>query len=189
MSLPDSSYPEDELDRLVQGALKARVSGQEPPGRVWKRIERELGAGKSSSRHSRRPWSPLALQTVLTLLLMMIGGIGLQTLLNADRFTTAPKDVVPSVTVVVAIESQNLASAIVISDEADQRLLRSLSKYSLVQPPSVEEANRPPIPVPRDVPPSAFSPAGRARQAELKSLTFMAEERGLPRGGVYRWYR
>ncbi len=189
MSLPDSSYPEDELDRLVQGALKARVGGQEPPGRVWKRIERELGAGTASPRRSRRPWSSLALQTVLTLLLMMIGGVGLQTLLNADRLTTLSEDLVPSVTVVVAVESRSPSSAIVISDEADQRLLRTLSKYRLGQPDTLEEAGQPPVSVPRDVPPSVFSPAGRARQAELESLTFMAEERGLPRGGPYPWSR
>jgi hypothetical protein len=189
MSLPDSSYPEDELDRLVQGALKARVGGQEPPGRVWKRIERELGAGKASSRRSRRPWSPLALQTVLTLLLMMIGGVGLQTLLNADRFTTLSEDLVPSVTVMVAVESRSPSSAIVNLEEADQRLLRSLSKYSLAQSATLEPASPPPISVPRDVPPNVFSPAGRARQVELTSLTVTAEERGFPRGGPYRWYR
>jgi hypothetical protein len=72
----------DELDCLVRRALKAMVSGQEPPERVWKRIGLVLERDKSPPRQSRMPWLSLAVQPALTLLLVMLGGIGLGRLLN-----------------------------------------------------------------------------------------------------------
>jgi hypothetical protein len=47
MKSGNTSHEEDGLASLIQGMLKARVSGQEPPPYVWKQIKEELEAETS----------------------------------------------------------------------------------------------------------------------------------------------
>jgi len=77
----NSSNPhsKDELDSLVREALRAWVGSQEPPERVWTRIKLELAPGRLRPRRFRAGWLSLAAQSVLTLLLVMLGVAGLQT--------------------------------------------------------------------------------------------------------------
>ena len=100
MSSPNP-YPEDELDHLVRGALKARAGGKEPPDRVWKQIKLELQADRTPPpRRPRVAWSPLVLQVALTLLLVMIGGIGLQIALSPGGVRNSSREASPSASVV-----------------------------------------------------------------------------------------
>ena len=78
MNLPNP-HSKDELDGLVREALKAWVGSQEPPERVWTRIKLELAPDRLPSRRFRARWLSLAAQSVLTLLLVMLGVAGLQT--------------------------------------------------------------------------------------------------------------
>ncbi len=72
-------HSKDELDSLVREALWARVGSQEPPERVWTRIRQDLASGQVPPRRFRARWLSLAAQSVLTLLLIMLGAAGLQT--------------------------------------------------------------------------------------------------------------
>ncbi len=78
MNSPDF-HSKDELDGLVRDALRARVGSQEPPERVWTRIREDLAPGQVPPRRLRARWLSLAAQSVLTLLLAMLGVAGLQT--------------------------------------------------------------------------------------------------------------
>jgi hypothetical protein len=190
MSSPNSRFPKDELDGLIQEALEARVGDQEPPERVWKRIQGELEPAVPQQRRFRASWHPLVLQAVLTLLLMLIGGAGLQTLLNtASLVDEAADELRPSVTLAYEDERASHTNSLPISEEADVRLLRSLSRPGPEQQPEVETASAPPVVVPPDLPPRALVREVRARQVDLSRLGPPPEEQNRLQGGPYEWFR
>lgn len=75
----------DELDRLVQRALKALAGNQAPPDCVWRRIKAELEEGKTPRHRFKLPWLSLALQPAPLLLLIVLAGIVPNTLRPAGR--------------------------------------------------------------------------------------------------------
>jgi hypothetical protein len=189
MSSPNPSFSKDDLDRAVKGALRARVSGQEPPERAWKRIRAELESNKPPARRPRTSWSPLLTQAALTLMLAVLGGLGSQLLLYPEsRLDNAPNTVVPAVTLVYVQEEVTSPRVEVISDEADIRLLRKLPKSGPGPLVVARVSSRPPLFVPRDVPPSVFSPQGRMRRSQLSS-PFVGEEQARLVPGPYPWSR
>ena len=189
MSSPNPSFPKDDLDRVVKGALRARVSGQEPPDRAWKRIRAELESNKPPARRPRTLWSPLLAQAALTLLLVVLGGLGSQLLLYPEsRLGNAPGTVVPSVTLVYVQEEITSPRLEVISDEADIRLLRKLPKSGPRALVVAQVSSRPPIFVPRDMPPNAFGPEGRVPKW-LVASPFAEEKQTRLVSGPYAWSR
>lgn len=120
-------YPEDELDSLVRGALQARVSGQEPPDRVWEQIKLKLERDQPAPqpRRFRVGWSPLALQAALTLLLVMLGWVGLQTLLNPDGIRNSSHNKLPPVATVRVEERSASSNTAFIAEERDLYLLKT----------------------------------------------------------------
>ena len=191
MSSPNSQLPKDELDCLIQGALEARVDGQEPSPHVWKRIQRELKTGEQRQpRRFRSSWPYLTLQAALTLLLMLIGGAGLQTVLNTVRFVDQAADELrPSVTIAYVDESRSSTDSLPISEETDVRLLRSLSRPSPKQQSTAKAASAPPVIVPPDLPPRALVREVRASQVDLTRFGPPPEERNHLQGGPYQWSR
>jgi hypothetical protein len=183
-------YPEDEMDNLVRGAVRARVSGQEPPDRVWERIKLELEAEESPApeRQSRIAWSPLVAQVALTLMLVLLGGIGLGTLLGPDDALNPTRDMTPSQTVAYVANNSSALSAASLRDQAELRLLKTRWNPHPVSQPQTAEEN-PPIWIPRDAPPNVFSPEGRALKSELTVWHLSAEEQNRLHGGPYPWYR
>jgi hypothetical protein len=190
MSLPNSRFPKDEMDCLIREALEARVGGQEPPERVWKRIQRDLEPAVPRRRRFQTSWHPLVFQAVLSLLLMLIGGAGLRTLLNTVSFVDdASPELRPSVTIAYVEERTSPTNSLPISEEADVRLLRSLSRPSPEHQPVGEAANAPPIVVPPDPPPRAMARSVRARQVDLSQFGPPPEEQNRLQGGPYEWFR
>lgn len=177
MNLPklysDAEYPQsaehpqgDELDRLVRGALQTRVEGQQPSEHVWKRIKLELERDEAPPRRFQISWSPLVLQTAVTLLLVMLAGAGLQMLFSLDHI----RDSSP-VTVIDIDEGSAFSSGAPISDEPDLRQLKMLHRPgseldAALRATGAEPDNQPPIMVPLDVPQNASSPAGRLLESE-----------------------
>lgn len=101
---PEAPQPEagyDELDRLVQRALKALVCEQHPPERVWKRIRVELEQEKSTPNRFQISWLPLVLQPALTMSLIVLGAIGLQISSTPHDIRTSSR---PSLTPPVATD-------------------------------------------------------------------------------------
>jgi hypothetical protein len=189
MSSPNPSFPKDDLDRAVKGALRARVSGQEPPERAWKRIRAELESNKPLARRPRTVWSPLLAQAALTLLLVVLGGLGSQLLLYpASRLGNAPGTVVPLATWVPVQEEITSPKVEVISDEADIRLLRKLPKSGPGPLAVAQVSSKPPVFVPSDVPPSAFGPRGRIPKW-LVASPFAEEGQTRLVSGPYAWSR
>ncbi len=78
MNSPDL-HSKDELDGLVRETLRTWVGSQEPPERVWTRIKEDLTPSPVPLRRFRARWLSLAAQSVLTLLLAMLGIAGLHT--------------------------------------------------------------------------------------------------------------
>jgi hypothetical protein len=166
------------------------VGDQEPPQRVWKRIQRELEPAVPRQRRFPTSWHPLVFQAVLSLLLMLIGGAGLRTLLNAASFVDhATHKVRPSVTITYMDESTSHTNSLPISEEADVRLLRSLSRPGPEHQPWVEAASAPPVVVPPDPPPRAMARVVRARQVDLSQFGPPQEEQNRLQGGPYEWFR
>jgi hypothetical protein len=167
------------------------VGGQEPPQRVWRRIQRELKTGEQRrSRRFRSSWPYVALQAALTLLLMLIGGAGLQTLLNsASLVEDAAHELRPSVTIAYVDERTSTTDSLPISEESDVRLLRSLSRANYEQHPASEAASAPPLVVPPDLPPRALIQEARARQVDLTRFGPPPEEQNQLQGGPYQWFR
>lgn len=183
-------YPEDELDHLVRGALKAQVSDQDPPDHVWKRIKLELEADKAPPpRRFRVRWSPVVVQAALTLLLAMLGGVGLQTLLSPDGARYPTRAPSPSVTTVDVVEERLAPPALaMLDDRAELRSLKTLSKQNPVHQTDIEPASQPPVVIPRDAPPNIYSPEGRALMAEL-SWPPEVEGQNRLHSGPYRWFK
>ena len=123
----ESGY--DELDRLVQRALKALVCEQSPPERVWKRIKEELEQKKSSPRRFQTSWLPLVIQPALTISLIVLGAIGLQ-IASTPHDIRAPSSSGPSPPVATAYVEEDLTSLALamLQDKAELRLAKSLSR-------------------------------------------------------------
>jgi hypothetical protein len=182
MSLPNP-YSDDELERLVRRTLDARVSGHEPPEHVWKRIKLELETEKSPQpRRLRMAWLPLAVQSALTLLLVMLGGLGLQTLLDPDDVRDPSRDSLPSVATVY-VDEDLVSPGLVVSDEDELRLLKNRSNLPSASRTDIGSNDNPPIKVPPDVPPRSLRPEGRLLESEPSSLPHSANARRLVPGG------
>ena len=183
MSLPNP-HPEDELDHLVRGALRTRAGGKEPPDRVWKQIKSELQTDQAPPPpRPRVAWSPLGLQVALTLLLVMLGGVGLRTLVGPNGLRDSFYETSPSGTVAYVRES--VAPAMTAFD--DKAELRSL-RADLGSRPASQPDNLAPIAVPRDVPPNVLFTEGRGLSSE-PSLSLIVNEQNPIRSGPYPWYR
>ena len=177
-------FPEDELDHLVRGALRTRAGAKEPPDRVWKQIKSELQTDQTPPPpRPRVAWSPLGLQVALTLLLVMLGGVGVRTLLGPSSLRDSFYRTSPSGT--VAYMRESVAPAITAFD--DKAELRSL-RADLGSRPAYQLDNAPPIAIPRDVPPNALFTGGRALNPE-PSLSLIVNEQNPIRSGPYPWYR
>jgi hypothetical protein len=182
MSSPNP-YPEDELDHLVRGALEAQVSGKEPPNRVWKQIKAELQTdGSPPSRQSRVSWSALGIQAALTLVLVTIGGVAI---VGPNGLRGSVYDVSPSGTMAYVDERGVSPAAPNFDDQAELRSLKAASRSRPEAQPDAEPNDHPPLMVPRDFPPHAMSPEGRALESEFFMRRLAVEEQNLPRSGPY----
>jgi hypothetical protein len=184
MSSPNP-YPEDELDPLLRGAIKARVSGQEPPDRVWKQIKAELQTeGSPPPRLSRVSWPALAVQAALTLVLVTIGSVAL---IGPRSLRGSWYDVSPS-GAIAYVDEQGTSSVVPnFDDQAELRSLRVDFGARLASQPS-SVGDNPPIAIPRDAPPNALFQEGRTLEPEpVVSLT--VNEQNPKRSGPYPWYR
>jgi hypothetical protein len=145
MSLPNS-YPQaeanyDELDRLVQRALKALMCKQSPPERVWKRIKVELEQEKSPSDRFRISWLPLVLQPALTIWLIVLGAIGLQiSSIPHDIRPLSSPSLTPSVAADYLEEDLTSIALAMLQDKAELRLAKTHSKPRLSGSPSCPKA-------------------------------------------------
>ncbi len=183
MSLPNR-YPEDELDHLVRGAIKARVSGTEPPDRVWKQIKAELQSDQTPPpRRYRVSWSSLVTQAALTLLLVMIGGIAL---LGPNSLRNSFFDVSPSGTIAYVEEQPASSGVLMFDDEAELRSLKAGFRPLAESQPDAEPNDRPPVKASRDVPPNMLRLEERALEAE-SSLPLIVEVQNPLRSGPYPW--
>lgn len=184
MSLPNP-HREDELDHLVRGALSARAGGKEPPDRVWKQIKSELQTDRRPpARQPRFAWSPLAIQVALTVMLVMLGGVGLRTLLEPDSFRGNLFDVSPSGTIAYVAEASDSPTVAAFDDRAELRSLRA----DLSSRPAVGRNNLSPIVVARDVPPNVLFSEDQAVDPD-PSLSLIVNEQNPIRSGPYPWYR
>lgn len=184
MNSPDR-YPEDELDHVVRRAVKVRLSGQEPPDRVWERIRLELEAeAPPPPRRRQMHRAPLVVQAALTLLLAMLGGIGLQTFLTPDGVRRSAQEMLPSESMAY-VEEQAASPGVVMPDEeAELHSLKALARSRLALQANTESDDQP-LEIPQDMPPNVLSPAGRALQSELAWLRLADEERDRLQGGPY----
>ena len=179
-------YSEDELDPLVRGAIKARVSGKEPPDRVWKQIKSELKADGSPPPHRYRiSWSPLVIQAALTLLLVMIGGIAL---LGPNSLRDSFYDMSPSGTIAYVDERSISPGVMAFDDQAELRSLKADFRSRPAAQPDTELNSHPPVVIPRDVPPNVLFSEGRVLESE-PSLSLIVKEQNPKRSGPYPWYR
>jgi len=186
MSSPNP-YPEDEFDHLVRGALEAQVSGKEPPNRVWKQIKAELQTdGSPPSRQSRVSWSVLAIQATLTLVLVVIGGIGLQIVLDPDYVHYSSRDVSLSQTMAYAEEQSGSPGVPMFDDEAELRSLKAGLRPRPESQPDAEPNDRPSVIASPDVPPNMLRLGKRAFESE-SSLPLIVEEQNPLRSGPYPW--
>lgn len=182
-------YSEDELDNLVRDALQARVSGQEPSDRVWERIKTEMEADKSPPpRELRLSWPPIAVQVALTLLLVMFGSLGLQTLLSSGSEGGLSRDIASSGTGIYLEEGSASPPIAMLQDMAELRSLKARLRPRPTSEPDAESNSRPPIWVPRDAPPNALVREGPVLKSE-PSLSLVVKEQNAPRSGPYPWYR
>jgi len=169
----------------MRGALKARVGGKEPPDRVWKQIQSGLQANQPPPPpRPRIAWSPLGLQVALTLVLFMLGGVGLRSLLEPSSHQDSVFDAPPSGTVAYVGERSDSPAVALFDDGAELRSLRA----DLSSRPDTPLNNVAPIIVPRDVPPNALFSEGRVLDAE-PSVSLIVNEQNPIRSGPYPWYR
>jgi hypothetical protein len=182
MSLPNP-YSDDELERLVRRTLDARVSEHEPPEHVWKRIKLELETEKSPQpRRFRMGWLPLAVQSALTLLLVMLGGLGLQTVLDPNNARDPSRNSLPSVATVYGDEDL-VSPGLVVSDEDDLRSLKNRSNSPSASRTDIGSDDNLPLKVPPDVPPRSLRPEGRLLEPGPSSLPYFANVKRLVLGG------
>jgi hypothetical protein len=186
MSSPNP-YPEDEFDHLVRGALEAQVSGKEPPNRVWKQIKAELETeGSPPSRQSRVSWSALAIQATLTLVLVVIGGIGLRTVLDPDYVHYSSRDVSLSQTMAYVEEQSGSPGVPMFDDEAELRSLKAGLRPRPESQADAEPNDRPSVIASPDVPPNMLRLGKRAFESE-SSLPLIVEEQNPLHSGPYPW--
>lgn len=177
-------HSKDELDRLVRIALKALVRGQEPSDLVWKQIKLELEKDTSSPPRFRMPWLSLAIQPALTLLLVMLGWVGLGRPLNPVDVRNSSHDPSSPVATVRVEERSASSRAAVIAEEHDLYLLKT--QYRLITWSDAKPKDGPPLIVPQDVPPHPWSPEGRLLRAELSASAHPLEKRRLSAVGYLR---
>ncbi len=139
---PQAEASYDELDRLVQRALKALMCEQNPPERVWKRIKEELEQEKSSPHRFQISWLPLVMQPALTISLIVLGAIGLQ-IVSAPHDIRAPSSPGPSPPMATVYVEEDLTSVALamLQDKAELRLVKTLSNPSPAGSPSRPQAN------------------------------------------------
>jgi hypothetical protein len=184
-----NGYSEEELDHLVKGALQARVSGEEPPDRVWERIKLELEPDQPAPpRWPRVALSPLAVQAALTLLLVVVGSIGLHRLLDPNGLRNALYDISPSGTIAYVDERSLSAVVTGFDDEAELRSLKADLRSNPIHRSEAEPNSSLPVEIPRDVPPNILITAGHVLELE-PSLSLMVKEQSPIRSGPYPWYR
>jgi hypothetical protein len=165
-------YSQDDLDHLVRGALKARVSDQTPPDRVWDRIKLELETQKSPPpRRVTTPWSPVAVQVALTLLIVIVGGLGLRTVLDPGTLHDSSRGRLPPASVAYVDERPASPGMTVVSVEADVRLLQSLSRPDAAPQTDSKPDEHPPLMVPPDAPAHPLSPGGHLLEPESAAST------------------
>src|SRR5574341_263214 len=175
--------PDDELDGLIRGALQARAGRQEPADRVWKQIQLALATDKAPPSRVNIPWSPLVVQAALTLLLVMLGGIGLQRLSNPGGVGPLPGDSLPLAPTLDFSQPSLPVQIIGISDESDIRLLRTLSKPNAILRVETGAGDHLPLIIPQDVPPHPWSPEGRLLAAEHSVAPYTVMPGELVLGG------
>jgi hypothetical protein len=181
MSSPNP-FSEDELDHLVRGALQARVSGQEPPERVWERIKLELEADQSPPPcRVRASWSPLIVQAALTLLLVMLGGVGLGRLLYSDYVLNSCQEPLSPVATIHVERRSAPSDGTTAAEEPDLHLLKA--QYRAALQLDAERRSRLPLRVPPDAPPHPLSPEGRLLAYELSTSPRPVTESNLVIGG------
>jgi hypothetical protein len=112
MNLPNPPHSADELDRLVRGALRAQVSRQEPPKRVWKRIKLELRPDRSPPPRIQVRWPSVVIQSALTLLLVALVGVGLQMDLIPGDSGRLLSSAVPTTVVTVEISKYSASPSV-----------------------------------------------------------------------------
>jgi len=126
----NSSDPQskDELDSLVRETLQTWVGSQEPPERVWTRIKLELAPGRLPPRRFRAGWLSLAAQSVLTLLLVLLGVAGMQT--SQLPPTIVPVTDLPRYVTDMAADDQDptVSRAIGVSVEPDVDALKTFAR-------------------------------------------------------------
>ena len=152
-------------------------------------------------------------QAALTLMLVVVGGIGLQTLrspidiryptrapLPSATTTNVEQPLVSPAPVMVDDEAQlrsltarfpsepSFGQWAVVDDQAQLRSLRTPPNPSAARQIDNESASQPPVWVPPDAPPNVFSPEGQALLAELSWPPPVEEQTG-PRSGAYAWFR
>jgi hypothetical protein len=179
-------YPEDELDELVRGALRTRVGGKEPPDRVWKQIRHELAADPTPPPRPQVAWTPLALQVALTMVLVMLGGVGLRTLLEPDGLREHFFDVSPS-GILAHIGERSMAPAVTgFDDEAESRSLKAYYRPRLVTWTVAKPSDRPSVAASPLVPPNMLRQEERAFVSE-SLLPLIVEVQDSWGRGPYPW--
>jgi hypothetical protein len=175
-SCPQAEQERDELDCLARRALKTLMSGQEPPERVWKRIKLALEKDRSPPQRFPLPWLSLSMQPILTLLLVMLGGIGLQTLLNPVDVRNSSYDPLSLVATVDTDDRSASSNAAVISEEHDLYLLKTQRRLMVR---SETES--------KDTPPDV--PLIERQSPKVTSSSFLPplQESNLLKGGPYEY--
>jgi hypothetical protein len=175
-SCPKAEQDRDELDCLARRALKTLMSGQEPPERVWKRIKLALDKDRSPPQRFPLPWLSLSMQPILTLLLVMLGAIGLQTLLNPVDVRNSSYDPLSVVATVDIGDRSASSNPTVISEEQDLYLLKT--QHRLMARSDAEL---------RDSPPEV--PLIERQSPEVTASSFLPPlpESKLLKGGPYEY--
>jgi hypothetical protein len=180
MNSPDP-YTENELDCLVRKTLKTRVGSEEPPDYIWGQIKQQLISEKTKRPVPQTPWLPLAVQSVLTVLLVILGFIGLQMQIGPGEVQFARGELLVPVSTVYVKERVASSSMAAISEELDLQMLRSLSRARIWNRggPDAEQPTR----APQDVPPNMASPEGRALKSDFSFWRLLREGQNTLQSG------
>jgi hypothetical protein len=179
----------DEFDRLLRRALQGLAGKQEPPERVWNGIRAALEKDKGPPRRFLTSWLSVAVQPAMTLLLVMLGAVGLGILLNTEAVYRSAPAPAPSLAMDYVAELPVPVDLVKFDDEAELRSLKAVFEPGGIREPDAQPASQPPVSVPRDPFPNVLSPEGRALLAELALRRVAVEERTLLHSGPYRWDR
>jgi hypothetical protein len=180
MSLPNPPHSSDELDRLVRGALRARVGRQEPPERVWKRVKLELRPDKSLPSRLRVHWLPVVIQSALTLLLVTLVGVVLQMdLITGDTGRLLPSTI-PTTVITVDINEYSTSPSVL--PPSNELGTYSLKAHYEANPGEVDPArpvSAPPISYKPELAPWDAVPAPASIESGSPSLPSLAPNRFL----------